>query len=129
MLGEALRVLTPEGRLVFTDLMAADAITATELRTAVARTSALPLPTPDLYLERLAGLGFTNIVFTDLSEHLLTHYLRITEQTRAQGRVNTISPSYLAGLLDNLPLWVNAARNGQLRWGIFHSVHCVPPTR
>lgn len=121
-LSEAARVLRPDGQLVFTDLMAAEGTPAEVLRPVVARTAAETLPTPGFYLRQLAELGFEQVAFDDRSRHLLTHYLRTTEETRRRtpALVNSVSPAYLDSLLHNLPLWVDACRGGHLRWGIFH---------
>ncbi|MFI5617924.1 SAM-dependent methyltransferase [Streptomyces sp. NPDC051567] len=122
LLGEAVRVLRPQGELVFTDVMASDAVPHDVLRPVVARLEVEELATPDFYRRRLAGLGLTHIDFDDRSDQLLTHYLRLTEETdrRATELGNVISPAYVADLLENLPLWVDACRKGRMSWGIFH---------
>ncbi|MFJ8386516.1 SAM-dependent methyltransferase [Streptomyces sp. NPDC094438] len=121
LLGEAVRVLKPQGALVFTDLMAADATPPEALRPVVARLGVEALATPSFYRQQLAELGLGHVEFDDLSGQLLTHYLRLTEETRrrvAELR-DVISPAYLESLLENLPRWVEACRRDQLRWGIF----------
>ncbi len=47
--------------------------------------------------------------------------MRLTEKTHKleEELRGVISPAYLDSLLGNLPLWVDAARREQLRWGIF----------
>ncbi|MFD0363525.1 SAM-dependent methyltransferase [Nocardia sp. GCM10030253] len=121
-LREARRVLEPDGRLIFTDLMAANDAAMETLRSVIARTCAESLPTPGSYYRQLTENGFAPIDFIDYSGHLLTHYRTITAETRrrATDLAAHISPPYLEGLLENLPLWVNACRDGRLRWGIFH---------
>ncbi|MFD4627863.1 SAM-dependent methyltransferase [Streptomyces sp. NPDC058475] len=122
LLGEAVRVLKARGELVFTDLMAADAAPADALRAAVARLEVDGFATPAFYRQTIAGLGLTRIDFDDRSDQMLTHYLRLTEETgqRARELAGVISPAYLQGLLQNLPLWVEACRKGLTSWGIFH---------
>ncbi|MBT2384476.1 cyclopropane-fatty-acyl-phospholipid synthase family protein [Streptomyces sp. ISL-11] len=123
VIGEAVRVLKPEGDLLFTDLMSADDDPPAALRAAVARLDVEALATPAFYRERLAGLGLAQVDFDDLSEHLLPHYLGLIEETarRAADLHDVISPAYLDRLLENLPLWADASRTGHLRWGIFHA--------
>ncbi|MGC0417236.1 SAM-dependent methyltransferase [Embleya sp. AB8] len=122
LLSEAVRVLAPKGDLVFTDLMAADATPPDALGTMLARLAVEDFATPSFYLRELAELGLTHVHFDDRSEQARTHYVRLTEETRrrADELRDVISPAYLAALLSNLPLWVEACRQGRLSWGIFH---------
>ncbi|GAA3114076.1 SAM-dependent methyltransferase [Streptomyces rectiviolaceus] len=122
LLAEAARVLTPQGHLVFTDLMAADNAPPKALRDVIARLEVDDFATPAFYRQQLTDLGLTSIDFDDRSDQMLTHYLRLTEETQQRARELTdlISPAYLEGLLNNLPLWVEACRQGLTSWGIFH---------
>ncbi|MFD9903406.1 SAM-dependent methyltransferase [Streptomyces sp. NPDC059063] len=121
LLGEAVRVLKPHGALVFTDLMAAEDAPADALYPAVSRLGVDALATPGFYRRTLTGLGLSRVDFDDRSGQLVHHYVRITEETRKHERDlrGTISGAYVDNLLANLPLWVDAARREQLRWGIF----------
>ncbi|MEV6775542.1 SAM-dependent methyltransferase [Streptomyces syringium] len=123
LLKEATRVLKPGGELVFTDVMAADDTPAEALRPVVARLEVTALATPSFYREQMLELGLRDVEFDDRSEQLLTHYLRLTEETtrRAAELQDVISPAYVKSLLENLPLWVEACRNNHLSWGIFHA--------
>lgn len=121
LLSEAVRVLKPQGALVFTDLMAADSAPPEALRPVVARLGVEEFATPSFYLRQLAELGLNQVEFDDRSDQLLTHYLRLTEETRSRATElrDVISPAYMESLLENLPLWVEACRQGYLSWGIF----------
>ena len=123
-LGEAVRVLKPGGALVFTDIMAAENAPAEELGPLAERLSMGEFATLGFYRERLAELGLAPVEFEDLSEHLLTHYVRLTEEVSAHGGelADVISPGYLDRLRENLPRWVRACGSGHLVWGIFHAV-------
>lgn len=123
VLSEAVRVLKPEGALVFTDVMAAAGVPAKTLRPAVSRLGVDTLATPDFYLRTLAELGLSRTDFDDHSPQLVHHYARLAEETRKheQHLRTRISPAYLDTLLTNLPLWVDASRREQLCWGIFHA--------
>ncbi|MEU7576545.1 methyltransferase domain-containing protein [Streptomyces sp. NPDC041068] len=122
LIGEAVRVLKPQGALVFTDLMAADDSLEEALRSTVSRLGVDALATPEFYLRALAELGVSRADFDDRSGHLTQHYVRLTEETerRQEELRGVISPAYVDNLLANLPLWADAARRKQLRWGIFH---------
>ncbi|WKX69363.1 cyclopropane-fatty-acyl-phospholipid synthase family protein [Streptomyces sp. XD-27] len=122
VLSEAVRVLKPEGALVFTDLMAAEDTPAEVLRPAVSRLGVDALATPDFYRRTLTGLGLSRIDFDDQSSQLVHHYVRLTEETHQREKElrDIISPAYLDRLLGNLPLWAAAAHREQLRWGVFH---------
>ncbi|KPC60542.1 SAM-dependent methyltransferase [Streptomyces chattanoogensis] len=122
LLSEAVRVLDREGAMVFTDLMAAEETPVETLYPAVSRLGVDALATPDFYRRALAGLGLSRVDFDDRSGQLIPHYERITAETRRREQElrGIISPAYVDGLVANLPLWVDAAHRGHLRWGIFH---------
>ncbi|MCD9195029.1 SAM-dependent methyltransferase [Streptomyces albireticuli] len=121
-LGEAARVLAPGGALAFTDIMAAEDTPAEALRPAVSRLGVDTLATPSSYHRRLTELALTDVGFDDHSEQLLTHYTRLTAETHArEGELRrTVSGAYVDHLLENLPVWAEAARGGKLRWGVMH---------
>ncbi|MEE1751581.1 SAM-dependent methyltransferase [Streptomyces sp. SP18CS02] len=119
-LSEAVRVLKPGGTLAFTDVMADEDTPSEVLRPAVSRLGVDELATVTFYRRRLAELGLQDVVFDDHSEQLVNHYDRLTEETgkrEAQLR-DIISQDYVDHLLANLPLWADASRRRQLRWGI-----------
>ncbi|KOY50181.1 SAM-dependent methyltransferase [Streptomyces sp. XY332] len=122
LLGEAVRVLKTTGEMVFTDLMAADTAPPEALRGAVARLEVEGFATPAFYRRTITGLGLTRFDFDDRSDQMLTHYLRLTEETgqRAKELADVIHPAYLQVIQENLPLWVEACREGLTSWGIFH---------
>ncbi|MDT0447578.1 SAM-dependent methyltransferase [Streptomyces hesseae] len=125
LLREAVRVLAPRGDLVFTDLMAAEDTPPEALHRTIARLEVDALATPSFYRRQLTALGLARVDFDDRSEQLLTHYTRLTDETRSRATElgDVISAGYLAGLMENLPLWVDACRDDLLRWGIFHARH------
>lgn len=102
--------------------MAAEDVPARTLHPAISRLGVDALATPDLYRRTLAGLGLSRTDFDDHSGQVLTHYERLTAEThrREHELRQIISPAYVDGVLANLPLWLDAAHRGHLRWGIFH---------
>lgn len=127
VLSEAVRVLKPEGALAFTDLMAAEDTPPDVLHPVVSRLGVDALATPSFYGRRLTELGLEHVGFDDHSDQLTNHYVRLTEETgkREAELRGVISPDYLDRLLGNLPLWATAARNRQLRWGIFSGSRAI----
>ncbi|MFF7019924.1 SAM-dependent methyltransferase [Streptomyces klenkii] len=123
MLAEAVRVLAPGGGLVLTDVMAADDTHQDALRPVCERLHVTDLATPDFVREQLTGLGLGQVHFDDLSENLLPHYTRLTEEVQRRGQelTGTVGEEYVERLRKNLPLWVHACKNGLLSWGIFHA--------
>jgi sarcosine/dimethylglycine N-methyltransferase len=117
-----MRVLKPKGHLIFTDLMTAHDTSVELLGPAMSRVFVKPLPKLGFYLNQLADVGFADIGFHDYSPNLLTHYIRLTEETKKCGAelAAAVSSSYRDSLLENLSLWVNACQDGQIRWGVFH---------
>ncbi|ARF52936.1 SAM-dependent methyltransferase [Streptomyces gilvosporeus] len=121
-LGEVARVLGPEGEFVFTDIMAADDTPAEAIRPLLTRLAAPSLTTPGHYQKLLPQVGLAKVEFEELSQQLRNHYTRLTEEARRYHAEpdGAISPSYLARVRENLPLWQRACRDGLLVWGIYH---------
>ncbi|WAL93840.1 SAM-dependent methyltransferase [Streptomyces sp. Je 1-369] len=121
-LREAVRVLRPGGALVFSDIMAAEDVSAQDLRPALSRLGVQSLATASYYRERLTALGL-ECDFEDRTPDLATHYARLNEEVRHRSDElrGVISSAYVDDLLANLPLWTDITRRGLLRWGIFHA--------
>ncbi|MEU3753329.1 methyltransferase domain-containing protein [Streptomyces olivoreticuli] len=122
-LREAVRVLKPGGHLVLTDFMAVEDAPAAELRPLTDRLTVTGFATPAFYEERLRALPLSDVSFEDLSEHLQTHYERLTEEVRdpSPTLVASVSAAYLEGLRESLPQVAAACAKGLLKWGVFHA--------
>ncbi|MFF4406870.1 SAM-dependent methyltransferase [Streptomyces sp. NPDC001404] len=120
-LQEAVRVLRPGGRLLFTDTMAAEDAPEEELRPLAERLTNADFATPGFYLRQLSQLGLSDVQFEDLTAHMLTHYERITGEVEAQDPqlLGAVSAAYVERLRENLPRWASACRAGLLSWGVF----------
>ncbi|PSK90248.1 glycine/sarcosine N-methyltransferase [Murinocardiopsis flavida] len=119
---EAVRVLRPGGRLVFTDPMAADGAASEALRPILERLHLDTMATPGFYEAEARRLGLTKVEFDDLSPQLPRHYGRVLAETEAREAELTgqISTEYLERMKVGLRNWVNGGDSGDLAWGIFH---------
>lgn len=119
---EAVRVLKPGGRLVFTDPMQADDAPTDQLQPIYDRIHLESLGSPGFYRRTLDGLGLTEIAFEDHADQLPRHYARVrralmdnAEELRARG----VSEDYIERMKAGLQHWVDGGHKGYLAWGIF----------
>lgn len=123
VLEEIRRVLRPGGELIFTDPMESDDAGGANLQPVLDRLNLQSLGSPGFYRERLAALGFTEIGFTELTGHLVTHYDRVRSnlEARYEDMVGeSISREYADNMIEGLGHWVRAGKAGDLCWGIMH---------
>ncbi|GAA2045281.1 hypothetical protein GCM10009720_27680 [Yaniella flava] len=121
-IAEVARVLRTGGEFLFTDPMAADGVTATELSGVLERLNLSSLASPSEYKELAAAVGLEFVEFEDLTHFLPQHYGRVLEETQANADqlLQTASQQYLDGMMKGLQHWVDAGNRGLLSWGIFH---------
>ncbi|MGB0514341.1 MAG: SAM-dependent methyltransferase [Wenzhouxiangellaceae bacterium] len=119
---EAVRVLKPGGRLIFTDPMQADDAPTDRLQSIYDRIHLDSLGSPAFYRQTLASLGMRELTFEDHSRQLPRHYARVrgalvekAEQLRGRG----VSEEYIERMRTGLRHWVEGGRDGYLVWGIF----------
>lgn len=119
---EAVRVLKPGGRLVFTDPMQADDAPTDQLQPIYDRIHLDSLGSPAFYRETLGGLGMKEVEFDDHSHQLPRHYARVrralienTDELRERG----VSEDYIGRMQAGLQHWVDGGHKGHLTWGIF----------
>lgn len=119
---EAARVLKDGGEFLFTDPMAADGVSHTELSGVLERLNLSSLASPGQYKQLAADAGLKLVEFDDLSSMLPQHYGRVLEETQANADelLKTASQEYLDGMMKGLQHWVDAGNRGLLSWGIFH---------
>jgi len=120
-LREVARVLKPGGVFAFTDIMQSDDCPLEELKPVLERIHLDSLGSPSFYRETLAGLGFTETGFEDLSFQLPEHYARVHAEIlrRREELEQACSREYTERMLSGLEHWVNNGRKGNLKWGIF----------
>jgi sarcosine/dimethylglycine N-methyltransferase len=119
---EAVRVLKPGGRLVFTDPMQADDAPTDRLQPIYDRIHLESLGSPGFYRRTLDALDLTEIAFEDHADQLPRHYARVrqalidnADELRARG----VSEDYIERMKAGLQHWVDGGNRGYLAWGIF----------
>lgn len=121
-MAEAARILKPGGEFLFTDPMAADGVSASDLSGVLERLNLSSLASPGEYQRLASKAGLEFLEFEDLSEMLPIHYGRVLEETQANADqlLKTASQQYLDAMMTGLQNWVDAGNRGLLSWGIFH---------
>lgn len=119
---EAVRVLKPGGRLVFTDPMQADDAPVDRLQPIYDRIHLDSLGSPGFYRETLGSLGMREVDFEDHSEQLPRHYARVRQaliENEDELRERGVSDDYIERMKTGLQHWVDGGNKGYLTWGIF----------
>src|SRR5699024_6419006 len=103
-IAEVARVLKSGGEFLFTDPMAADGVSATELSGVLERLNLSSLASPSEYKRLAAAAGLEFVEFDDLSEMLPIHYGRVLEETqaRADELLKTARQQYLDAMMTGL---------------------------
>lgn len=119
---EAVRVLKPNGQMVFTDPMAADDCDTTSLQPILDRLHLDSLGSPGFYKKELTRLGMKSVAFDEHTHQLSNHYGRVLAELekRESELTNTISQDYRDRMKLGLKNWVAGGKSGNLAWGIFH---------
>jgi sarcosine/dimethylglycine N-methyltransferase len=72
------------------------------------------------YREAAARHGLREVEVIELTENLVTHYGRVSDELsrRAPSLTGQVSEEYIQRMLAGLGHWIDAGRKGYLRWGI-----------
>lgn len=119
---EAVRVLKPGGRLVFTDPMQADDAPTDRLQPIYDRIHLDSLGSPAFYRSTLGELGMKEVEFDDHSHQLPRHYARVRQaliENAEELRDRGVSEDYIERMQAGLQHWVDGGHKGYLAWGIF----------
>lgn len=121
VLAEAVRVLAPGGRFVFTDPMRADDCPEGVLDPILDRLHLTDLGSPDFYRDTLARLGLELVTFEDHSHQIARHYGRVRAELldRRKALAGKVSDAYVERMVKGLEHWVYGGEAGHLAWGIF----------
>ncbi|WP_206212309.1 methyltransferase domain-containing protein [Wenzhouxiangella sp. XN79A] len=119
---EAVRVLKPGGRLVFTDPMQTDDAPTDRLQPIYDRIHLDSLGSPGFYRDTLGDLGMSEITFEAHPDQLARHYARVREvliDNEATLKGRGVSADYIERMESGLTHWIEGAAKGFLTWGIF----------
>ncbi|MFP3998679.1 MAG: SAM-dependent methyltransferase [Desulfobacterales bacterium] len=122
VLEEAYRVLKPGGEMIFTDPMQADDCPEGVLEPIYERIHLQSLGAPGFYRDYAKKLGFEEVGYEPLDNHLTTHYARVLQELEAREHEldGIVSREYIENMKRGLKNWVEGGKNGYLAWGIFH---------
>jgi sarcosine/dimethylglycine N-methyltransferase len=122
VVSEVARLLRAGGELVFTDPMQADDCPPGVLRPVLDRIHLDSLGSIGFYRETAARHGLDEVAVVEMTENLVTHYRRVREElARARdGLRGRVSEAYIERMDAGLGHWIEAGRQGYLRWGILH---------
>ncbi len=121
-LAEVARVLKNSGDFIFTDPMQSDDCPDGVLQPILDRIHLKSLASPCFYRKLATESGLGEVAFEDLTKHLITHYSRVLEETKAQRNrlAKEIDTDYLDRMEKGLQHWIDGGLNGHLVWGCFH---------
>ncbi len=122
VLDEAYRVLKPGGEMIFSDPMQADGCPEGVLQPIYERIHLLSLGSPGFYRDYAKKIGFQDMGFEPLDEHLTLHYARVLDEMEAREAElrKVVSQNYIDNMKKGLRYWIDGGKKGYLAWGIFH---------
>lgn len=122
VLDEAYRVLRPGGEMIFTDPMQSDGCPEGVLQPIYDRIHLLSLGSPGFYRDYAKKIGFRDLGFEPLDDHLTLHYARVLEEleSREEELANAVSRQYIENMKKGLKYWIDGGEKGYLAWGVFH---------
>lgn len=122
VLDEAYRVLKPGGEMIFSDPMQADGCPEGVLQPIYDRIHLLSLGSPGFYREYAKKIGFQDMGFEPLDDHLTLHYSRVLDEmeNREEELRTVVSQNYIENMKKGLRHWIDGGEKGYLAWGIFH---------
>ncbi len=122
VVAEAFRVLKPGGDFIFTDLMQDDNVPKGVLGPVLDRIHLDSLGSFKFYWEEARKNGFELMSINNMSQHLVTHYDRVRQETEKQYEeiIDACGKEYIDQMIQGLNHWVQAGNKGHLNWGIMH---------
>lgn len=117
---EVSRVLKPGGIFIFTDLMKADDVPASELGPVLERIKLPDMGSVKLYKSLAARHGLKEYAIYEKPEALVNHYWRVKLELEKQKEEISkfCSVAFQERMKQGLDHWVNAGKAGKLNWAI-----------
>ena len=118
VLEEAVRVVRPGGRIVFTDLLLTRAMPAEERERLAVELKAPPIWAIEDWDALLAGMRFDVLERHDWSEHVALTFSRVAEALRSvrDAFAGKIGHDAVEGMEHRIAMQLDAARAGRLGW-------------
>ena len=122
VLEEVNRVLKPGGDFVFTDLIQHEDAPPEALVPVLARFHLDNLATVSFYRKAAIELGWRELQVIDLSGNLVAHYEGLLKELdqRFENLLGEFSEEYLNEVRHGMQSWMSAAKEGNLKWAMFH---------
>lgn len=119
VLEEVARVLKSGGVFVFTDPMQSDDCPPQVLQPVLDRIHLDSLGSIGFYTEQLNTLGFERTQVIEMTEQLINHYSHVRQEItqRYDELLKQCSKAYIDRMKIGLGHWIDAGKNGYLRWG------------
>ena len=121
IISEAMRVLTPGGTLIFTDLLVRVGTSASDRQQIYERVRSPEMWDLDDYHRCLISQGFRVLQEQDWSVHVARSYSWIKDQVEKNRDVlsTRTDPQTVDQTIDSLGFWVDSANAGKIGWGLF----------
>lgn len=121
VVGEAARLLKPDGIFIFTDLLQTGPMEEEEAQLIYERVSIHSFETFDSYRQHVQTAGLVMETVADLSHYVAQSYgNHINEMEEAYDVLaEAISPEFIDYTITAMERWATAAKEGKLGWGMF----------
>ncbi|MBE9039793.1 methyltransferase domain-containing protein [Oscillatoriales cyanobacterium LEGE 11467] len=121
---ESKRVLKENGSLIFTDIMAGEGVSQTELDSFTSKNAVTQLARPSDYFKWCLDAGFKEITYFDLSHHLKTNFKMMIDRIDNNYSIlvkSQVPENYLNEFKRDLHTRVNEMKDNKLSWGCFYT--------